>query len=86
MVEARRWCWKMAVVLGLCEVVLGGGLRLQWRHWAMAAAERHARMTPASALLKPRAYYYDIHVSLDKDGMRRRVQCKGCMSAVMATR
>jgi hypothetical protein len=85
-VAARWWCWMLAVVLGHCEVVLGGDLRLQWRHWAAAAAEGHATMTSASASLKPRAYYYDIHVSLDKDGMRGRVQCKGCTSAVIATR
>jgi hypothetical protein len=56
-----------------------------WR-WAAAAAEEHATMASASALLKPRGNYYDARISVGKDGERGCVQCKGHMSTAMARR
>jgi hypothetical protein len=76
----------MEVVLGRCEVALGGGLRLQWQHWAAAAAEGHAMMVLASALSKPRASYYNIGISVCEDSTRGRVQFEKRTLTAMVTR
>jgi hypothetical protein len=47
---------------------IDGGLRLRWRHWAVVAAEEHATMGLASALLKPRGNYYGVGVPGGKGG------------------
>jgi hypothetical protein len=72
---AVRWHW---------EVELGGDLRLQRRHWAAVAAEEHAMMASATALLKPKGNYYKVGVSVGKDNKREHIQCKGRTSTAMA--
>ncbi len=49
-------------------------------------AEKHAMMAFASEseLSKPRTYYYNIGISVGKDGKRGCVQCKGHMLAATA--
>jgi hypothetical protein len=70
MATTQRWHWKIGVVQRHWEVALGSGLRLhQWR-WVAAATEEHVTMVLASALSKLRAYYYDVGVSVSKDGDR----------------
>ncbi len=49
-------------------------------------AEEQGTMALASALLRPRAYYYDLHVIIGKDGKRGCIQCKGRLLAAMARR
>ncbi len=57
---------------------------MQWQQWAAVAKEEYAMMALASASLKPRAYYYNIGISIGKDSKRGRVQCKGHTLAAMA--
>ncbi len=86
MAVARQGRWKMAVMRRRWEVALGGGLRLWWWRWVAAAEEEHATMVLASALSKPRASYYDIGISIGKDGKRRHIRCKGRTLTAMARR
>jgi hypothetical protein len=51
---------------------------MQRRRWAATLAEEHATMVSVSALLKPKASYYNVSVSIGKDGERGCIQCKGC--------
>ncbi len=52
----------------------------------MAATDEHVTMVSASALLKLRAYYYDIGISISKDDERGPFQCERHTLAVMVTR
>ncbi len=86
MAVARRWHWKMAAMRQHWEVALGSGLRLWQRRWAAVAEEDHATMVFASATSKLRASYYNIGISVSKDGERGCVQCEGRTSTAMARR
>jgi hypothetical protein len=79
------WWWRWEASL---EVGLG---RRHWAvvedaavAWAVLAAEEHAMMALASALSKLRYHYYNIGISVGKDGESGRVHCKGCVSEAMA--
>jgi hypothetical protein len=72
MAAAQRWHW---------EAVLGDGigrqrcvvLKMQQQHWVALAAKEHAMMASVSASSKPRANYYNVGISIGKDGKRGRV-------------
>ncbi len=69
------------------ESALGGGigqLKIQQQHWAAPAAEEHATMASESASWKPKAHYYNIGVSVGKDGERGCIRCGGHRSEAMA--
>ncbi len=59
-------------------------VEMQQQRWAAPAAEEHAMIAPASASSKPRAWYYNIGISVGEDGKRGRIQCKGCTLEAMA--
>ncbi len=86
MAAAKQWHWKMAVLQWGWEVVLGGGLRLQQQHWAVAVAEEHVTMALVSASSKLGAYFYDVGISVGKNRKRGCVQCKGRTLTAMARR
>ncbi len=52
----------------------------------MGGAEEHATMASASTLSKPRAYYFNIGISIGEDSKRRHIQCKGRTLSAMARR
>jgi hypothetical protein len=60
-----RWHW---------EATLGGvlerQLKMQQQHWVAAVAEEQVTIALVSALLKPRAYHYDVSVSIGEDGKK----------------
>ncbi len=57
---------------------------MQQQRWVAGAAEEHATMASASALSKPRAYYYNVGVSIGKDSKRGCFEYEGRTLAAMA--
>ncbi len=70
--------------------VLAGGVGQQLKGAVAALGGGGGRRTcnnaSASTLSKPRAYYYNIGISIGEDGKRRSIQCKGRTLAAMARR
>jgi hypothetical protein len=69
---------------------LGGGIG-RWLKIAVAALGSNGSRRTCNdgigiSVIKARAYYYNIGISVSKDGERGRIRCKGRMLAVMVRR